>query len=517
MNFLNKSFFFALMSIFVISCTEDPIDGVDGADGLDGADGTNGYNSLINLLEEAPGSNCANGGFFIEVGLDVNSNDVLDTDEVNMNTFICNGIDGNDGVDADQILVLTVNEPEGENCADGGVKLLIGYDSNQNGALDTEEVTSISFVCNGEDAVQDENVEGKTYVIFSGDISNEEAKAKIANEVGPNTQFIWVQNTTNLDSLELPGITELVGLNVVNGSLKYLNIPDLTTVFNQFQLNSDSLSIVKLNAFTRIDNFSNVNIQANNLDTVMLPSLELVHNQIVSLYAYDGNIGHIDIRNVEKGRIQIRSNTIESIVFSETLRCPDLTVFIEGKLVTESPIPFVELKQLSVRGGEFNSTLSNFEKGELIINNTEMVNLELSAYTGGNQFQVSGNDYLKSINVPKLDSAYRVYIDSNNILESISLDELKYVENALNFTTNNSLENLSFPSLNSIGNLDKVFLSSNSLNETSVNSILVTFDNLVSVGDFNGLYLTLNGSAPTGEGITAKESLITKGVQVYTD
>src|SRR4051794_13694937 len=40
-------------------------------------------------------------------------------------------------------------EPQGTNCAAGGVALLSGPDKNRNGALDTGEVTTTQYVCNG--------------------------------------------------------------------------------------------------------------------------------------------------------------------------------------------------------------------------------------------------------------------------------------------------------------------------------------------------------------------------------
>lgn len=46
-------------------------------------------------------------------------------------------------------LISLVNEPAGGNCAAGGKKVLVGIDSNGNGALDASEATSSAFVCNG--------------------------------------------------------------------------------------------------------------------------------------------------------------------------------------------------------------------------------------------------------------------------------------------------------------------------------------------------------------------------------
>lgn len=64
-----------------------------------GPQGAPGKNTLMNSTLEAVGVNCANGGQFIETGLDANENGVLDAAEVQVSYYICNGTDGVDGVD----------------------------------------------------------------------------------------------------------------------------------------------------------------------------------------------------------------------------------------------------------------------------------------------------------------------------------------------------------------------------------------------------------------------------------
>jgi hypothetical protein len=73
--------------------------GPSGPVGDDGLVGDSGYNSLIKTSNESPGDNCENGGIKIEVGLDINRNNVLDTDEIDSSqtVYICNGADGQDG------------------------------------------------------------------------------------------------------------------------------------------------------------------------------------------------------------------------------------------------------------------------------------------------------------------------------------------------------------------------------------------------------------------------------------
>ena len=54
----------------------------------------NGLNSLVDLQETAPGIDCINGGVVVKSGLDKNRNNLLDTDEVTSVKSVCNGQNG---------------------------------------------------------------------------------------------------------------------------------------------------------------------------------------------------------------------------------------------------------------------------------------------------------------------------------------------------------------------------------------------------------------------------------------
>ena len=62
-----------------------------------GEDGISGMNTLVKSETESNGSNCSNGGTKLMFGLDLNSNNVLSVDEVTTTTYVCNGDDGTNG------------------------------------------------------------------------------------------------------------------------------------------------------------------------------------------------------------------------------------------------------------------------------------------------------------------------------------------------------------------------------------------------------------------------------------
>ncbi len=80
-----------------------------------GVPGGNGTSYLLRTTVEAPGARCATGGARVEVGADDNGNQALDTAEVDSTVYVCNGADG--------LGVATAAEGPGANCAEGGVKV----------------------------------------------------------------------------------------------------------------------------------------------------------------------------------------------------------------------------------------------------------------------------------------------------------------------------------------------------------------------------------------------------------
>ncbi|MFY0602276.1 MAG: hypothetical protein JXR03_21570, partial [Cyclobacteriaceae bacterium] len=114
--------------------------------------GIDGSNTLTKLTTESAGTNCENGGIKIDSGVDSNNNGILDDDEITATAYTCNGLDGKVS------LVNIADEAGGANCENGGVKIDSGVDDNGDGTLDTDEVDITRYVCNGIDGGFDEQI-----------------------------------------------------------------------------------------------------------------------------------------------------------------------------------------------------------------------------------------------------------------------------------------------------------------------------------------------------------------------
>jgi hypothetical protein len=124
----------------------------NGVAGTNGASGINGLTALVSVIVEPPGANCATGGKKVSSGLNTNGNGILDTAEITSSSYICNGATGAVGVNGTNgvnTLLVSIAEPVGTNCPYGGTKVTSGLDTNGNGILDSGEVTSTTYTCNG--------------------------------------------------------------------------------------------------------------------------------------------------------------------------------------------------------------------------------------------------------------------------------------------------------------------------------------------------------------------------------
>ena len=119
----------------------DGQEGANGTNGTDGQEGSNGLNALVSMTPESAGSNCANGGARIDVGVDDNSNGVLETSEIDQTQYVC------DGGSSNNTMLSTTSTPNANlGCDAGGLVITHGLDNGDgngnyaNGILESGEI-----------------------------------------------------------------------------------------------------------------------------------------------------------------------------------------------------------------------------------------------------------------------------------------------------------------------------------------------------------------------------------------
>ena len=122
--------------------------GTNGTNGTDGQDGSNGLNAIASMTPESAGSNCANGGTRIDVGVDDNSNGVLEASEIDQTQYVC------DGGSSNNTMLTSISSPSSNmGCDAGGRVVSHGLDNGDgggtyaNGVLETGEIDSTTTFC----------------------------------------------------------------------------------------------------------------------------------------------------------------------------------------------------------------------------------------------------------------------------------------------------------------------------------------------------------------------------------
>ncbi len=131
---------FSLAILVVLMGSFFIISSCGGGGGTSGGGTTTGRNSILySVLNSAPTSSCPNGGITVYAGIDTNGNGVLDTSEITSTQYVCNGTNV-----AISLITLSTGSM---GCANGGTNVCVGPDVDSNGVPDS--ITSCQAVCNG--------------------------------------------------------------------------------------------------------------------------------------------------------------------------------------------------------------------------------------------------------------------------------------------------------------------------------------------------------------------------------
>ena len=215
--------------------------GKEGLSGPQGATGTNGQSGTESLVSttivDYGNDTCFYGGIMITSGLDANSNNTLDAEEISSVEFVCNGQIGSNGIDGNGghsalveklsppsyicaqgfIINFAVDDGSGEGIADDGLiqddeiidSLKICSQPLNYGPISDFSIGVTNGMSNSCDAVA--WVESKELIISSGSDSTSGCELWVSSGVASSTQQLIDINSGIGDSS--PGL--YLGLNIV--------------------------------------------------------------------------------------------------------------------------------------------------------------------------------------------------------------------------------------------------------------------------------------------------------------
>ena len=391
---------------------------------------------------------------------------------------------------------------------------------------------------------------GKQTLVLSDDVTDAQAAAIIAAEVGPNTQEIKIIGTTQLTQVDLSMIKTAISIVVENNEV---------------------LTSVNLSGLTRMDgdlDFSDCPL----LSDLNLSSLEKVTTGWVNIE--NTGLTNLNLTNLQKmnGGMSIESNSkLTSISFVMTKLSADLSIY-QNPILTS--ISFSNLTTM-IDGIEIsnNAILSSISFPALIT--AQNISFSQNAALGSVSFPVlttatvgfSQNAALTSVSFPVLTTSGGISFYINSALSTISFPVLTALTGSIYLYNNASLNSFSANQLTTVQQFsvnDNPLLSgfvfpaltaitgNNNMVSSSINTTAISVNPFPALTTFGGQYLsmtnnkltsvavnsilarlvgispTLTGkefslgsqtpsAPPTGAGLTNKQTLINNGNMVWTD
>jgi len=204
----------------------DGTDGIDGTNGEDGASGEDGMSTLIATSPEPEGVNCPNSGTKIDAGLDVNGNGALDSEEIDSTDYICDG-----GSSINNMLTSIVQTDDSLECTAGGKTIAHGLDNGDdsgipaNGIMEAGEIDTRITECSkySPGIFTMENWRSDPYVseLF---LYNNELYFKARVESGSYVNVLWKTDGTESGTIPVSnssGAANPAQLTEYNGELYF--------------------------------------------------------------------------------------------------------------------------------------------------------------------------------------------------------------------------------------------------------------------------------------------------------
>lgn len=355
---------------------------------------------------------------------------------------------------------------------------------------------------------------GKQTLVLSDNITNIEAVAKIAAEVGPNTQEVRILRCSNLTTVDLSMITSLTEVYISGNSV---------------------LQSVNLNNLQVIDGGLFID-QCPLLASVSTPSLKRIGQ------TFNGTYG-----------LQVTKAGITNLSF------PLLDQVTGSINITQNTA------LLSISFAQMTSHTSSATVAFTIQANAALTSFSAPLLVNVRDFFIGNNNNITSVNLPLLTTVNSLTIASANLLTSLSFPALSTISNCMILGAMNTLTTLSLPILSTAGCLNIQglnamisisFPSLTSINQTTNGSYIYYNTNLSSVNlnsltNFTGAGFGFNGNKlpssqvntllnkfvsitpaivnktfdfrqsipapPTGQGISDKVTLIARPNTVDTD
>ena len=194
--------------------------------------------------------------------------------------------------------------------------------------------------CTKEDNVTGSNQnKGKTSILITGVITNEQAAAQISAEFGPYTENVYIQNTTGLTTVDLSAFSSVVNLVIAkNSNLATINLNSLIAIYDSFIIkDNNALSTLSFPALTFTPSIEEQSTIQNNpiLTSISFPALVNIFGEIdIDNNDFLTSISFPVLVNIS-GYLEIdRNDSLTSVIFPVLKTAQSLGIDGNSKLTS---------------------------------------------------------------------------------------------------------------------------------------------------------------------------------------
>ncbi len=415
----------------------------------------------------------------------------------------------------------------------------------------------------------------KQTLILTGDITNSEAAAKIAREVGPQTQEISIYDCSALTSVDLSMLTNIAAITINNNpvlqsvdlsnlksvdaaftiylcpALTSFNMPLLETVGRNLRFSLTGMATLNFPVLKKV--VTGVEIEENpSLVSVSFPQFTGPSSRVLPSFNINGNDELVSIAAPVLGRVESMhlnynkkctlinfsalssaktlqlggDSALASLSFPSLASLSGMLALQGDSSLTSISFPVLTTAE-SISISDIISTtfslpaLNNMGNLLLIQNCKNLTTISLPALaTIAGTLNIGNNSLLASLNAPVLTSIGTILFSSNNSYGSLNFPVLTTLASPGGQVTisGSNLTSISFPSL-TIAKCRLFDFTYNKLPSASVNALLNKFTNIVPAITWTEFRFEhqIPPAPPTGQGITDRATLWSGNNNVITD
>jgi len=363
--------------------------------------------------EPASAEQCPEGGSVISAGIDLNTNGVLDDDEIETRQVACYG----PAPSPPAALVGLVAEPAGKHCSTGGTAVQTGLDLDGNGHLDPSEVIDVEYLCGevlltrlAQEPPGSRCAAGGVAILAGRDHDGDDVLGD--DEVELREVECGDVLTRDVEIHSSADVAALAGVRVLTGTLTVTSLDVETLALPALQYLDGSLVLGFHGA----------------LHVLALPSLERVTGELT----LEGELTAIELPRLQRvGRLHLQF--LDGL--SDLRGFPALTQVDDAIVIFETSLASVELSLAALGGGlviqanpqlaKLTCTLTDHVGAVEILDNAQLEDLVITV-TGTHQRPALGsttirfNPQLERIAL-SADSALDVEVGSNPRLVQVSM------------------------------------------------------------------------------------------------